>query len=174
MSNVIGDRVVEFELNGRAVTVPAGGSLLDALRESLAVRSVKDGCSPQGQCGCCTVWVDGQPRVSCVTPVARVAGRAVTTVEGLADREMWAAAFADHYGFVIDVLAAYRPTGKGRVERQVNIVREHVITGRRFGSIGDLDGAFAAWLPIRRAHDGARRNSPGMLIEVPHSGRVSL
>lgn len=62
-----------------------------------------------------------------------------------------AAAFADHYGFVIDVLAAYRPTGKGRVERQVNIVREHVITGRRFGSIGDLDGAFAAWLPIRRA-----------------------
>ncbi|MFZ1486578.1 MAG: DDE-type integrase/transposase/recombinase, partial [Nostocoides sp.] len=43
-----------------------------------------------------------------------------------------AAAFADHYGFVIDVLAAYRPTGTGRVERQVNIVREHVIAGRRF------------------------------------------
>ena len=62
-----------------------------------------------------------------------------------------AAAFADHYGFVIDVLAAYRPTGKGRVERQVNIVREHVTAGRRFSSIGDLDGAFAAWLPIRRA-----------------------
>ena len=37
-----------------------------------------------------------------------------------------AAAFADHYGFTIDVLAAYRPTGKGRVERQVNIVRDHV------------------------------------------------
>ena len=47
----------------------AGGTLLDALREQLGVRSVKDGCSPQGQCGCCTVWVDGQPRVSCVTPV---------------------------------------------------------------------------------------------------------
>ena len=62
-----------------------------------------------------------------------------------------AAAFADHYGFSIDVLAAYRPTGKGRVERQVNIVRDHVIAGRRFDSIADLDGAFAAWLPIRRA-----------------------
>jgi transposase len=62
-----------------------------------------------------------------------------------------AAAFADHYGFVIDVLAAYRPTGKGRVERQVNIVRDHVVAARRFGSIADLDGAFAAWLPIRRA-----------------------
>jgi transposase len=48
-----------------------------------------------------------------------------------------AAAFAEHYGFVIDVLAAYRPTGKGRVERQVNINREHVIAGRSFDSIAD-------------------------------------
>lgn len=62
-----------------------------------------------------------------------------------------AAAFAEHYGFVIDVLAAYRPTGKGRVERQVNIVREHVIAGRSFDSIAELDGALEAWLPIRRA-----------------------
>ena len=61
-----------------------------------------------------------------------------------------AAAFAEHYGFVIDVLAAYRPTGKGRVERQVLIVRDHVIAGRSFDSIAELDGAFAAWLPIRR------------------------
>jgi hypothetical protein len=62
-----------------------------------------------------------------------------------------AAAFADHYGFSIDVLAAYRPTGKGRVERQVNIVRNHVIAGRSFDSIAELDGAFATWLPIRRS-----------------------
>jgi transposase len=52
-----------------------------------------------------------------------------------------AAAFADHYGFSIDVLAAYRPTGKGRVERQVHIVRNHVIAGRSFDSIAELDGA---------------------------------
>src|SRR5215210_2203133 len=62
-----------------------------------------------------------------------------------------AAAFAEHYGFAIDVLAAYRPTGKGRVERQVAIVRDHVVAGRRFDSIAELDGAFAAWLPIRRS-----------------------
>ena len=61
-----------------------------------------------------------------------------------------AAAFAEHYGFTIDVLAAYRPTGKGRVERQVNIVREHVIAGRCFDSVAELDGAFHGWLPIRR------------------------
>lgn len=61
-----------------------------------------------------------------------------------------AAAFAEHYGFTIDVLAAYRPTGKGRVERQVAIVRDHVIAGRSFDSIAELDGAFQGWLPIRR------------------------
>ena len=49
------------------------------------------------------------------------------------------------------MLAAYRPTGKGRVERQVAIVRDHVVAGRGFDSIAELDGAFAAWLPIRRA-----------------------
>jgi hypothetical protein len=52
-----------------------------------------------------------------------------------------AAAFGDHYGFSIDVLAAYRPTGKGR---QVAIVRNHVIAGRNFDSIRELDGAFDA------------------------------
>lgn len=62
-----------------------------------------------------------------------------------------AAAFAEHYGFSIDVLAAYRPTGKGRVERQVNINRDHVIAGRSFDSIAEMDGAFQAWLPSRRA-----------------------
>lgn len=60
-----------------------------------------------------------------------------------------AAAFAAHYGFTIDVLAAYRPTGKGRVERQVTIVRDHVLSGRVFDSIGQLDAAFADWHAIR-------------------------
>jgi len=89
---------VQFQLDGQQVAVPDdGASLLEALRDRLGVRSAKDGCSPQGQCGCCTVWVDGSPRVACVTPVRRVSGRAVTTVAGLepADRDRWAAAFCD-------------------------------------------------------------------------------
>ena len=61
-----------------------------------------------------------------------------------------AVAFAEHYGFVIDVLAARRPTGKGRVERQVTIVRDHVLAGRSFTSLAQADAAFAAWVPIRR------------------------
>jgi xanthine dehydrogenase small subunit len=92
---------VEFQVDDRAVTVPDdGASLLEALRDRLGVRSAKDGCSPQGQCGCCTVLVDGQPRVACVTPVARVRGRSVTTIDGLdpAVRDAWADAFAETGG----------------------------------------------------------------------------
>jgi aerobic-type carbon monoxide dehydrogenase small subunit (CoxS/CutS family) len=87
---------VRFRVDGRDVAVPDdGASLLEALRDRLGVRSPKDGCSPQGQCGCCTVLVDGAPRVACVTPVRRIAGRDVTTLDGLpaADRQAWADAF---------------------------------------------------------------------------------
>ncbi len=59
------------------------GTLLDVLRDQLRLAEAKDGCSPQGQCGCCTVLVDGAPRVACVTPVRRVGGRSVTTAAGL-------------------------------------------------------------------------------------------
>ncbi|MGE0877099.1 MAG: 2Fe-2S iron-sulfur cluster-binding protein [Acidimicrobiia bacterium] len=91
--------VIAFVVDGQAVTVPDdGASLLDALRDHLGVRSVKDGCAPQGQCGCCTVLVDGQPRIACVTPAKRVAGRAITTVDGLADRDRWADAFCSSGG----------------------------------------------------------------------------
>ena len=72
-------------MDGIAVEVlDDGATLLEALRDRLGRHGPKDGCSPQGQCGCCTVLIDGAPRVACVTPVRRVAGRSVTTVDGLA------------------------------------------------------------------------------------------
>lgn len=74
---------VHFVLNGRSVDAESSGSLLSALRDEFGIRSAKDGCAPQGQCGCCTVWVDGDARVACVTPLPRVEGRTVTTLEGL-------------------------------------------------------------------------------------------
>jgi aerobic-type carbon monoxide dehydrogenase small subunit (CoxS/CutS family) len=96
LSDLVAAPAVTFALNGATVTVgDDSASLLDALREDLGCRSVKDGCSPQGQCGCCTVWVDGAARVACVTPLRRVAGRAVTTVDGLVPdlRDRWVDAF---------------------------------------------------------------------------------
>ena len=77
---------MQFSCDGQQVEVDAapGESLLSVLREQLGITSVKDGCAPQGQCGCCTVLVDGEARVACVTPANRVAGKTVTTVDGLA------------------------------------------------------------------------------------------
>lgn len=91
---------IELVVNGAAVVVDGAAAktatLLDVLRDDLHLTSVKDGCSPQGQCGCCTVLVDGAPRVSCVTPVRRVRDREITTLEGLPDEisSAWAKSFA--------------------------------------------------------------------------------
>ena len=96
MASVQGD-AFEIVVDGAAVLVADERlTLLDVLREQLGVRSVKDGCSPQGQCGCCTVLVDGQPRVACVTPARRVRGRNITTLDGLDAqvRDGWARAFS--------------------------------------------------------------------------------
>ncbi|MDG4764333.1 hypothetical protein O7632_09480 [Solwaraspora sp. WMMD406] len=61
------------------------------------------------------------------------------------------------------MLAAYRPTGKGRVERQVTIVRDHVLAGRAFASLAELDATFLAWVPQRRA---VRHRTHGEIIGV--------
>ncbi|UCG17736.1 MAG: selenium-dependent xanthine dehydrogenase [Phycisphaerales bacterium] len=78
-------QVVSFELNAQSVSVRAlaGQSLLDVLRDEFGIVSPKRGCAPQGQCGACTVLVDGRPRLSCAMPASKVAGRRVTTLEGL-------------------------------------------------------------------------------------------
>ncbi len=90
---------IGFRVNGTPVTVRGTHEhLLSALRDELDITSPKDGCSPSGQCGCCTVLVDGKARVACQTPLERVAGTEVTTLEGLDDhrRDEIAGAFAAH------------------------------------------------------------------------------
>lgn len=86
-----------FTLNGTPVTVRrAHPHLLAALREELDVTSPKDGCSPSGQCGCCTVLIDGKAVVSCQQPLDKIAGSSVVTLEGVdeAERTAFAEAFA--------------------------------------------------------------------------------
>lgn len=78
--------MVNFILNGTAVScdAPANVILLDILRSELGVLSVKRGCE-QGECGACTVLLDGRPVNSCMVIAGRIQGRAVTTIEGLKD-----------------------------------------------------------------------------------------
>jgi aldehyde oxidoreductase len=86
-----------FILNGEAVEVgDTHPHLLSALREELDVTSPKDGCSPSGHCGCCTVLLDGKAIISCAVPLTRVAGKSVTTLEGFdpGERERFSRAFA--------------------------------------------------------------------------------
>ncbi len=80
-------RDVCLEVNGAAARVRADGetTLLDALRDQLGIVSPKDGCQPQASCGCCTVLVDGKPRLSCTLRASAVEGKSVTTLEGLPD-----------------------------------------------------------------------------------------
>jgi len=78
--------MIRFRVNGRPVTVsaPPMKRLLDVLREDLGLTGTKYGCG-EGECGACTVRLDGDTVMSCLVPVVQVEGREVATVEGLAE-----------------------------------------------------------------------------------------
>ncbi len=92
---------MNLTVNGTAHELESGPltSLLDVLREELGITSPKAGCE-QGGCGACTVLVDGEPRRSCLLPVAAVGGAGITTAEGLGTPEHLSPiqqAFTHHY-----------------------------------------------------------------------------
>jgi 4-hydroxybenzoyl-CoA reductase subunit gamma len=82
----VAKHLVALTVNGRARedAVPDHLLLLDYLRDALGLTGTKRGCDG-GECGACTVLVDGQPRLACLTLAARCAGRQVETIESLAD-----------------------------------------------------------------------------------------
>jgi len=91
------DTRVPLIVNGQPAEVRADHPhLLSALREELDITSPKDGCSPSGQCGCCTVLMDGKAVVACQISLTRAAGKSIVTLEGLPqeERDCYAGAFA--------------------------------------------------------------------------------
>jgi xanthine dehydrogenase molybdenum-binding subunit len=82
-------RTIKFQLNGEARQVEAWPDepLLDVLRETFKLKSLKSGCAPQRECGACLALIDGQPKVTCAIRIEQVEGRSVTTLEGVADAE---------------------------------------------------------------------------------------
>lgn len=159
---------IEFTCNGEVVSSDAapGETLLTVLRERLGLVSVKDGCAPQGQCGCCTVWVDGQPRVACVTPVARIAGRTVTTVDGLPSgvRSAWGDALVatggSQCGFctpgIVMRLAAAARDGKDRPADLDRALAAHLCRCTGWQSITEAARLVAATEAGGAAPGGAR------------------
>ena len=88
---------VPFVLNGESVEVRNEyPHLLSALRNGLSVTSPKDGCSPSGQCGACTVLIDGKAVASCLVSLEKAEGKTITTLEGFeeVERDRYANAFA--------------------------------------------------------------------------------
>jgi len=79
--------MIRFTLNGRAqeANVEADMPLLWAIRDVIGLTGTKFGCG-QALCGACTVWIDGQPARSCQTTMADIAGKSVTTIEGVSGR----------------------------------------------------------------------------------------
>ena len=123
----------DFWVNGKPVSVADDHPhLLSALRDDVGVTSPKDGCSPQGQCGCCTVLVDGKAQISCTLDVAKVEGRHVTTLEGFSDEERttYSEAFAAHgglqCGFCIPGMIL---SGVALLERNPHPTREEIRQG---------------------------------------------
>jgi aerobic-type carbon monoxide dehydrogenase small subunit (CoxS/CutS family) len=96
---VIGKSVISLEVNEekREVTIEPSDTLLHTLREQLGLTGAKPGCE-NGDCGACTVLVDGWPIKSCLMLTAEAVGHRITTVEGLKNAPIQAA-FVENWGF---------------------------------------------------------------------------
>lgn len=162
---------VSFTLNGGETYALADpqASLLDVLREQLGVTSPKNGCQPQAQCGCCTVLVDGKPRLSCTLPAGKVEGKDVVTCEGLSDevRSHLAQAFVEtggvQCGFCIPGIAV---RAAALVMRNPHPTRDQIAKDLRShlcrctGYVKILD-AIELYARLRRGEPLPARNSGG-------------
>ena len=164
---------IHFTLNGRptAADYEDGMQLLEVLREECGVVSPKDGCAPQGYCGCCTVLIDGRPLMACRHEPGHVEGKAVVTLEGLpeAQREVLARAFvgegAVQCGFCIPGIvtraAALLDGGRARDRTAVvNALSAHLCRCTGFNRIADaVVAAGEAW--EARGDGGAQAGNGG-------------
>jgi aerobic carbon-monoxide dehydrogenase small subunit len=128
-------RVVSLSLtmNGRRRKLAAHPlkRLLDVIREDCALTGTKEGCG-EGECGACTVLVDGEPVNSCLVPVAQVDGARVTTIEGLGGRHRLQRAFVEHGGAQCGICTP------GMIMAAVALGRKPTLDEIRVGLAGNL------------------------------------
>ena len=136
VQSALGAHQVELQINGQPhrLEIEPWVTLVDALRERLSLTGTKVGCN-HGQCGACTVHVDGRRVLSCLTLAAACDGRNVTTIEGLASPEgelhPMQQAFIDHDAFQCgyctpgQIMSAVALVGEGRLGSEEEI-REYM------------------------------------------------
>src|SRR5258705_10299706 len=150
---------MRFTLNGARVQVDAHPltRLLDALREDCALTGTKEG-GGEGECGACTVLVDGEPVNSCLVPVAQIDGARVTTIEGLEGRHPLQSAFVEHGGAQCGICTP------GMIMAAVALGRKPTLQQIRVGLAGNLcrcTGYMAIYRSIQARTKGTDRRSRG-------------
>jgi len=140
---------VSFVVNGRRtkLAVHLMKRLLDVLREDCGLTGTKEGCG-EGECGACTVLVDGLPVNACLVPVAHAQGARVTTIEGLSGRHPLQRAFVEHGGAQCGICTP------GMIMAAVALGRRPSMDQIRTGLAGNLcrcTGYSAIYRAVRRA-----------------------
>jgi carbon-monoxide dehydrogenase small subunit len=128
--------------------------LLDVLREDCALTGTKEGCG-EGECGACTVLVDGAPVNSCLVPASQIHGTRVTTIEGLGGRHPLQAAFVEHGGAQCGICTP------GMIMAAVALGPKPTLGAMRVGLAGNLcrcTGYSAIYRSIDEASKGKGNN----------------
>lgn len=151
---------MRFTLNGQSRRVEAHPlkRLLDVLREDCALTGTKEGCG-EGECGACTVLVDGVPVNSCLVPAAQVEGARVTTIEGLEGRHPLQHAFVEHGGAQCGICTP------GMIMAALALGKKPTLEQIKSGLAGNLcrcTGYSAIYRSIEAATKGKGRNRRGV------------
>ena len=148
--------VIRFTLNGKRRRIAAHPlkRLLDVLREDCGQTGTKEGCG-EGECGACTVLIDGAPVNACLVPFAHVDGRRVVTIEGLGGGHPLQHAFVEHGGAQCGICTP------GMIMAAVALGPKPSLAAMRTGLAGNLcrcTGYSAIYRSIRKATTKTRRS----------------
>jgi carbon-monoxide dehydrogenase small subunit/xanthine dehydrogenase small subunit len=160
-------RPIVFTLNGKrtSVRVHPLRRLLDVLREDCGLTGTKEGCG-EGECGACTVILDGKAVNACLVPMAQVAGAKVVTIEGLKGRHRLQRAFAEFGGAQCGICTP------GMILAAVALGPHPTLDEVRTGLAGNIcrcTGYEGIYRAIRKAEDGIEK--PEARIKKPEDGR---
>jgi carbon-monoxide dehydrogenase small subunit len=149
--------VVSFVLNNKPtrVRVHPLTRLLDVLREACGLTGTKEGCG-EGECGACTVLIDGAPVNSCLVPVAHAAGARLTTIEGLGGRHPLQRTFVEHGGAQCGICTP------GMILAAVALGKQPTLEQMKVGLAGNLcrcTGYAAIYRSIEATAKGRNSNS---------------